>query len=176
MALDLLDDSLEFCRGKVRVKPVRGAFAALMEKHLRLLRVDLQLLDVALEVDVPAELQVVLDPERMARVLRNLARNAGEALHGRATRSSRSAHGRSRQAWSCSSPTTARAFPRRFWADCFSPSARMENGAERDSGWRLPGNWSRPIAGRSRWHPARRARGSRSSCPPKPTDDEATAE
>jgi two-component system CheB/CheR fusion protein len=39
---------------------------------------------VGLEVDVPADLQVVLDPERMARVLRNLARNAGEAMQGRA--------------------------------------------------------------------------------------------
>ena len=84
VALDLLDDSLDFCRGKVRVKTVRGALAALMENHFRLLRVDLQLLDVALKVDVPAELQVVLDPDRIARVLRNLARNAAEALRGRA--------------------------------------------------------------------------------------------
>ncbi len=84
VALDLLDDSLEFCRGTVRVKPVRGTFDELLGKHLRLLRLDLEGLGVALEVDVPAELQVVLDPERIARVLRNLARNAGEALLGRA--------------------------------------------------------------------------------------------
>ncbi len=84
VALDLLDDSLEFCRGQVHVKPVRGTFAALLGKHLRLLRMDLHKLGVALVVDVADELQVVLDPERMARVLRNLARNAGEAMQGQA--------------------------------------------------------------------------------------------
>ena len=82
MALNLLDDSLEFCRGQVCVKPARGSFAALLGKHLRLLHIDLQAMGVALEVEVPDELQVVLDPERMARVLRNLARNAGEAMQG----------------------------------------------------------------------------------------------
>ncbi len=84
VALDLLNDSFEFCRGNVRVQPIRGTFSDLLGKHLRLLRMDLQMLGVALEVNVPAELQVALDPERMARVLRNLARNAGEALQGRA--------------------------------------------------------------------------------------------
>jgi CheY-like chemotaxis protein len=83
LAMDLLDDSLEFCRGQVHVRPVRGTFANLLGKHLPLLRMDLQTLGVALEVDVPDDLQVVLDPERIARVLRNLARNAGEALQGR---------------------------------------------------------------------------------------------
>ncbi|NLF70615.1 MAG: response regulator [Candidatus Anammoximicrobium sp.] len=80
VALDLLNDSFEFCRGKVRVQPVRGTFSELLGKHLRLLRLDLQMLGVDLQVDVPADLQVALDPERMARVLRNLARNAAEAL------------------------------------------------------------------------------------------------
>ncbi|NLX99496.1 MAG: response regulator [Rhodopirellula sp.] len=83
VALELLDDSLEFCRGQVHVKPVRGTFAALLGKHLRLLRMDLQTLGVDLEVEAPGELPVVLDPQRMARVLRNLARNAGEAMQGR---------------------------------------------------------------------------------------------
>ncbi len=84
VALDLLDDSLEFCRGQVHVKPVRGTFAELLGKHLRLLRMDLQTLGVELEVEAPDDLQVALDPERIARVLRNLARNAGEAMQGRA--------------------------------------------------------------------------------------------
>ena len=84
VALDLLDDSLEFCRGKVQVKPVRGTFATLLGKHLRLLRVELEMLGVALQIDAPAELQFAFDPERMARVLRNLARNAAEAMQGRA--------------------------------------------------------------------------------------------
>lgn len=84
VALDLLNDSFEFCRGNVRVQPVRGTFSSLLGKHLRLLQMDLQMLGVTLQVDVPADLQVALDPERMARVLRNLARNAGEALQGRA--------------------------------------------------------------------------------------------
>ena len=84
VALDLLDDSLEFCRGKVQVKPVRGTFAALLDRHLRLLQMELETRGVALQVDAPAGLQVALDPDRMARVLRNLARNAAEAMHGRA--------------------------------------------------------------------------------------------
>lgn len=84
VALDLLNDSFEFCRGNVRVQPVCGTFSALLGKHLRLLRMDLQTLGVALELEVPDELQVAFDPERMARVLRNLARNAAEAMHGHA--------------------------------------------------------------------------------------------
>lgn len=83
-ALDLLDDSLEFCRGQVHVRPIRGTFTALLGKHLRLLRMDLQTLGVALNVEVPDDLQLVIDPERMARVLRNLVRNAGEAMQRRA--------------------------------------------------------------------------------------------
>ncbi|MCU0872082.1 MAG: hybrid sensor histidine kinase/response regulator [Pirellulaceae bacterium] len=82
VALDLLDDSLEFCRGTVQVKPVRGTFAGLLGKHLRLLRLELETLGVALQVEAPAELQFAFDPERMARVLRNLARNAAEAMQG----------------------------------------------------------------------------------------------
>jgi len=42
------------------------------------------MLGVVLQLDVPAELQLTLDPERMARVLRNPARNAAEAMQGRA--------------------------------------------------------------------------------------------
>jgi len=84
VALDLLNDSFEFCRGNVRVQPLSGTFTKLLGKHLLLLRVDLQMLGVVLQLDVPAELQLALDPERMARVLRNLARNAAEAMQGRA--------------------------------------------------------------------------------------------
>lgn len=84
VALDLLNDSFEFCRGNVRVRPMRGTFSDLLGKHLQLLRVDLQMLGAAIQLDVPADLQVALDPERMARVLRNLARNAAEAMQGRA--------------------------------------------------------------------------------------------
>jgi len=84
VALDLLDDSLEFCRGRVQLKPARGTFADLLGKHLRLLHLELETLGVALQIDAPADLQLVLDPERMARVLRNLARNAAEAMRGRA--------------------------------------------------------------------------------------------
>ncbi|MHB8861727.1 MAG: response regulator [Pirellulaceae bacterium] len=78
----LLDDSLEFCRGCVRVAPVRGTFRELFERHLQLLRMDLDALQVTLSVDVPDDLVVVLDPDRMARVLRNLAKNAAEACRG----------------------------------------------------------------------------------------------
>lgn len=80
----LLDDSLEFCRGNVHVEPVSGPFCVLLDKHLRLLRVELAAARVALDLDIAEDLRVRLDPDRMARVLRNLAKNAGEALRGRA--------------------------------------------------------------------------------------------
>jgi signal transduction histidine kinase len=56
----------------------------LLGKHLRGLGTDLQTLNVELKVEVPDELLVLVDPERMARVLRNLAWNAAEAMYGRA--------------------------------------------------------------------------------------------
>ncbi len=83
VSLDLLNDSLEFCRGVVRIEPVRGRFRDLLDKHLRLLRTDLETLGVGLNIEAPDDLQVFLDPDRIARVLRNLAKNAGEALRGR---------------------------------------------------------------------------------------------
>ena len=83
VSLDLLNDSLEFCRGVVRIEPVRGRFRELLDKHLRLLRTDLEALGVGLSIEVPDDLQVFLDPDRIARVLLNLAKNAGEALQGR---------------------------------------------------------------------------------------------
>ncbi len=83
-AMDLLDDSLEFCRGKAQVKPVWGTFETLLGKYLRLLGLELETLGVAVTIDAPAELQLAFDPERLARVLRNLARNAAEAMRGRA--------------------------------------------------------------------------------------------
>jgi signal transduction histidine kinase/HPt (histidine-containing phosphotransfer) domain-containing protein len=79
----LLNDSLEFCRGRVGVMPVRGRFLGLFQRHLELLRMDLEPMHVALGIDVPEDLVVALDPDRMARVLRNLAKNAAEACQGR---------------------------------------------------------------------------------------------
>ncbi len=81
-SLDLLNDSLEFCRGVVRVDRVHGRFTELLDKHLRLLQMDLETLGVTLKIDVPGDFEVFLDPDRMARVLRNLAKNAGEAMQG----------------------------------------------------------------------------------------------
>jgi signal transduction histidine kinase len=81
---ELLNDSLEFCRGRVRVNLVRGTFTGLLQRHLQLLQMDLDALQVALKIDVPKDLVVVLDPDRMARVFRNLAKNAAEACQGRA--------------------------------------------------------------------------------------------
>jgi signal transduction histidine kinase len=82
--LDLLDDCLEFCRGQVHVRQARGTFAALLGEPLRLLGLDLQAQGVALKVEVPDDLQLVVDPLRIARVLRNLVRSAGEAVQKRA--------------------------------------------------------------------------------------------
>jgi signal transduction histidine kinase/CheY-like chemotaxis protein len=83
VSLDLLNDSLEFCRGVVRIEPVWGRFRELLDEHLRLLRMDLETLGVVLDIDIQQDLEVCFDPDRMARVLRNLAKNAAEALQGR---------------------------------------------------------------------------------------------
>ncbi len=82
ISLDLLNDSLEFCRGNVQVEPLSGTFRELMDRHLRLLRIDIETFGVQLEIVVPDDLRVSLDPDRMARVIRNLAKNAAEALQG----------------------------------------------------------------------------------------------
>jgi CheY-like chemotaxis protein/nitrogen-specific signal transduction histidine kinase len=83
ISLELLNDSLEFCRGQVHVAPIRGRVCELLRKHLELLRLDLAEIPVELKLEIPAGLEGALDPARMARVLRNLAKNAGEALAGR---------------------------------------------------------------------------------------------
>lgn len=83
ISLDLLNDSLEFCRGNVQLEPVHGNCRPLLEKYIRLLEMKLQSLRVKLEVDIPDQLPVVLDPARIARVIYNIAKNGAEALNGR---------------------------------------------------------------------------------------------
>ena len=51
VSTELLNDSLEFCRGNVRVEPVAGTFSALLDKHLRLLRMELAAMSVDLTLD-----------------------------------------------------------------------------------------------------------------------------
>lgn len=82
IAMDLLNDSLEFCRGNVHVEPVRGSFNQLMATHFRLLRMDLDTMGSELRIETDDDFQVYLDPDRMARVFRNLAKNAAEAMRG----------------------------------------------------------------------------------------------
>lgn len=82
VALSLLNDSLEFCRGQVSVTPVRGGFKQLFDKHLKLLRLSLEPYQVALKVEAHADLELMVDPDRMSRVFRNLTKNAAEALQG----------------------------------------------------------------------------------------------
>lgn len=83
ISLNLLNDSLEFCRGQVHVEPKRGRFKDLFDRHLRLLRLSLDAYRVKLVVDAQAGLELTVDPDRMSRVFRNLAKNAAEALQGR---------------------------------------------------------------------------------------------
>ncbi len=81
ISLELLNDTMEFCRGQVRVQPRRGQFQELFDKHLRMLRMTLDELGVDLQIDAPPDCEIVLDADRMARVLRNLAkkRRRGDA-------------------------------------------------------------------------------------------------
>lgn len=81
-SLELLNECLEFCRGEVRVRPVRGTCGNLLGRHVELLMLELDEFEVAVSIEIPEDLEVILDPDRIARVLRNLAKNACEAVQG----------------------------------------------------------------------------------------------
>ena len=84
VCLDLLNDSLEFCRGNIQLQMVEGFCRKLLDKHLEMLRLKLESDNVQLVVDIPDSLIAVFDPARLARVIFNLAKNAGEAVRGQA--------------------------------------------------------------------------------------------
>jgi signal transduction histidine kinase/DNA-binding NarL/FixJ family response regulator len=78
--LDLLNDTLEFSRGTAKVDPVSGNWSELLGQDFELVRLDLNKQKVELVVEAADDLQVFLDPNRIFRVIRNLCKNAGEAL------------------------------------------------------------------------------------------------
>lgn len=80
----LLNDSLEFCRGRVQLRLQHGTFHNLLDKHLRLLAITLEGFKIPLRLELDDDTPICFDPDRIARVLRNLAKNAAEALYQKA--------------------------------------------------------------------------------------------
>ncbi len=80
-SLDLVDSVLDFCRGQVAVKPRPTALGQVIQEELPFWEMDLEGIDLV--VSVPPDLSLRIDRPRFLRALRNLVRNAGEALAGR---------------------------------------------------------------------------------------------
>jgi len=82
IALDLLSETLAFCQGQVNLEPVQGELATLLSRHLRMIELTLDATGVRVHLDIPTGLHATFDPAKLGRVLYNLAKNAGEAVHG----------------------------------------------------------------------------------------------
>ena len=80
--MELLNDTLEFCQGKVNLQPVHGDCSELLSKHLRMIQMRLEAAHVPVQIDIPPGLNAVFDPAKLARVIYNLAKNVSDAVHG----------------------------------------------------------------------------------------------
>ncbi|MEQ9410902.1 MAG: HAMP domain-containing sensor histidine kinase [Fuerstiella sp.] len=93
----LLNDILEFTRGTTRVDPVTGSWSQLISRRLELVRLDLQKQQVEPAIEADDDLNLYPDADRIFRVIRNLYKNAGEALQQAGRTDGRVTVGASRQ-------------------------------------------------------------------------------
>lgn len=77
---DMLRELLEFSQGTYRLNCQRQTLAALVQRVAQEVQPRLQRAGIVLETDVPAELWLEADAERLRRVFENLLNNAAQAL------------------------------------------------------------------------------------------------
>jgi signal transduction histidine kinase len=76
---DMLNELLEYSRGSYQLELTRQPLAAIVERAVRGLSPVVASEQIVLETDIPAEIEVVVDAERLRRVFENLLLNAIQA-------------------------------------------------------------------------------------------------
>ena len=142
MSLELLNDTLEFCQGTVKLEPIPGDCQALLSKHLRMIELRLETARVPVQIDIPPGLSAVFDPARLGRVIYNLAKNAGEAVHGHPGGLVKITASRSSTGITFTVSDNGAGLPEEVQASCFSRSAPLGNGAAPALDLPSQNNWS----------------------------------
>ena len=165
MSLELLNDTLEFCQGTVKLEPIPGDCQALLSKHLRMIELRLETARVPVQIDIPPGLSAVFDPARLGRVIYNLAKNAGEAVHGHPGGLVKITASRSSTGITFTVSDNGEDCRKRSKPSCFSRSAPLGNGAAPALDLPSQNNWSTHTGAVSTPRRARRAPHSRFTYP-----------